>query len=109
MPLSTLVYDRLLGTDERSFAVFGGVTLVGSVSFEDVRKIPREKWDETPVREIMTPASQLGSVGPREPAAAAYRELIERGLRQLPVIEDGRFLGFFRRSDVARWLELQHT
>jgi Zn-dependent protease len=109
MPLGTLVYEKLLGTDERSFAVFDGATLVGSVSFEDVRKIPRGKWDETPVREIMTPASQLGSVGPREQAADAYRELIERGLRQLPVIENGRLLGFFRRSDVARWLQLQHS
>jgi len=108
MPLGTLVYDRLLGTDERSFAVFDGAMLLGSVSLEDVRKIPRDKWDSTPVREVMTPASQLGPVGPRDQAGDAYRELIERGLNQVPVVEDGRLLGFFRRSDVARWLELQH-
>lgn len=107
MPLSALVYDRLLGTDERSFAVFDGDVLAGSVSQEDVRKVPRDRWDSTPVRDVMTPTDRLGALAPGQPAADVYRQLIDRGIRQLPVLEGGRLLGFFRLRDVARWLELQ--
>ena len=107
MALSTLVYDHLLGTDERSFAVFDGAALAGSVSLEDVRRVPRERWDATTVREVMTPADRLGSVSPDEPAAEAYRTLLERGIRQVPVVEEGRLLGFLRQSEVVRWLQMQ--
>ena len=107
MTLGTLVYEHVIGTDERSFAVLDNGALSGSVSIDDVRKIPRARWDATTVRDVMTPAGQLGSIRPGARAAEAYRELAARGMRQIPVVEDGHLMGFFRLSDVTRWLELQ--
>ncbi|MCC6191628.1 MAG: CBS domain-containing protein [Anaerolineales bacterium] len=94
-------------TDERGFAVVEGDRLVGMVCLEDVRAVPRAQWETTPVRQVMTPASDITVVGPREDATEALNKLATRDVRQMPVIEAGRLVGMLRRRDILRWLQLQ--
>ena len=106
IPVSTLVHDHIMGTDERAFPVIDNDRLVGLVCIEDVRKVPREKWDTTTVGEIMTPANQLAVATPREDATDALNDLARRDVNQLPVMEGGRLVGMLRRRDIMRWLQL---
>jgi Zn-dependent protease/CBS domain-containing protein len=107
LPLSRLVDDYLLKTDERAFPVVDGDQLAGLVCLEDVRRVPRTEWETTPVSQIMTPASKLELVSPREDATQALQKLGRRDVRQMPVVQDGRVVGMLRRRDVLRWLQLQ--
>jgi CBS domain-containing protein len=34
--------------------------------------------------------------------------MAQRGVHQLPVVEDGRLLGLLTRADVLRYLQLRH-
>jgi Zn-dependent protease/CBS domain-containing protein len=108
-PLSTvgdLVYNDVMGTDDHGFPVLRDGRLVGLVTLEDVRKVPRENWDRVAVAEIMTPAEQLVHVTPRDDAAEAMEKLNRRDVRQLPVMENGDLVGLIRRRDLMRWLQL---
>jgi Zn-dependent protease/CBS domain-containing protein len=105
--VSRLVNDWLIGTDERAFPVLEGDQLAGLVCLEDVRKLPRDRWDTTPVREIMTPVGRLSVMPPQEDAATALREISRLDVRQVPVVERGHLLGLLRRQDFVRWLHLQ--
>jgi CBS domain-containing protein len=106
--VADLVDDHFMSTAERAFPVADGDRLLGIVTMADVRKLPRERWPSTPVRDIMTAAPQLVVVTPDESAAAALSKLGQRDVEQLPVVADGnRLLGMLRRSDILRWLELQ--
>jgi CBS domain-containing protein len=107
LPVSRLVYDYVMGADERAFPVMDGERLVGLVCLEDIRKIPREAWDHTTVGEIMTDANHLDVVAPSEDAGDALEKLTRRDVRQAPVVEDGRLVGLLRRRDILKWLELQ--
>ncbi len=107
LPVSDLVYNWMLGTEERAFPVVHGERLAGLVSIEDVRKVTREKWAETTVERIMTPAEQLVVVGPGEGANEALHELTRRDVQQLPVVENGKLVGMLRLRDIMRWLRLQ--
>lgn len=106
IPVSTLVHDYILGTDERSFPVIAGDNLVGLVSLEDVRQVNRDKWVTTKISEIMTPATKLTLATPREDAAEAFNDLSSHDVQQLPVVQDGRLVGMLRQRDVVRWLRL---
>jgi CBS domain-containing protein len=55
----------------------------------------------------MTPREDLVVVGPGDDAAGALREMAQRDVGQLPVVENGRFEGLLRRHDIVRWLHLQ--
>jgi Zn-dependent protease/CBS domain-containing protein len=105
--VSQLVDDFVMKTDERAFPVVDGDRLEGLVCLEDVRQVPRAAWDTTPVSQIMTPASQLTVVAPRDDASQALQKLGQRDVRQIPVVQDGHVVGMLRRRDVLRWLQLQ--
>jgi Zn-dependent protease/CBS domain-containing protein len=106
MTINQLVDDFLLGTDEHAFPVLEGEELVGLVCLEDVRQVPRAEWDNTQVGQIMTPASDLSVVAPREDAVEALRKLSTKDVRQVPVVQNGRLVGMLRRRDILRWLQL---
>jgi Zn-dependent protease/CBS domain-containing protein len=105
--ISNLVYDHVMGTDERSFPVLEEGRLAGVVTLEDIRAVPRDEWERITVREIMTPVGELVVVSPGEDAAEALNKMMQRDVRQLPVVQNGRLVGLLRRRDIMRWLQLQ--
>ena len=105
--LSTLVYDHMMGTSDHAFPVVdGGTRLVGMVTLEDVRKVPRTEWDTTLTRDIMTPASDLSSTTPDADAIDVWNKLQQRDVAQIPVMQGDRLVGLVRRTDIVRWLQL---
>ncbi|HEY7114379.1 MAG TPA: site-2 protease family protein [Thermoanaerobaculia bacterium] len=109
IPVSELVDRFLLGTDERAFPVVDGSagSLAGLVCLDDVRRLPRPRWDQTLVRDIMTPVERLTVIPQREDAAQALREITRLDVRQIPVVDGARLVGLLRRRDFVRWLHLQ--
>lgn len=105
--VSTMVQECIVGTDDYGFPVVNEAgTLLGIVTLQDVRGLPRQEWDRTYVRNIMTPAERLIVVHPGEDASDALNELLQRDIRQLPVMEDGHMVGLVRRRDIMRWLQI---
>jgi len=107
LSVNALVYDFIMKTGESAFPVVEGERIVGMVSLEDVRKVPRDTWDTTTVSRIMTRAEQLTAVSPQENASEALNRLEHRNVRQVPVVQDGRLVGLLRRRDIMRWLQTQ--
>jgi Zn-dependent protease/predicted transcriptional regulator len=105
--VSRLVHDHIMQSDDQAFPIVEAGRLVGLVALEDVRKVPRDAWGETTVRQIMTPATDLVTVSPDEDAAEALNKLMGRDVRQLPVVRDGELVGLLRRRDIIKWLQLR--
>ena len=108
--VETFVRDHLLSTDQKCWPVTSDSDdgqLLGLVSMDDVRRVSQERWPLVTVGEIMTPADELDAVPPTADAEEAFRLLSRRDVEQVPVLEDGRVLGFVRRRDLVRWMSLQ--
>jgi Zn-dependent protease/CBS domain-containing protein len=105
--ITDLVHDHVMGTDDHAFPVMENGGLVGIVTLDDIRAVPRGQWDSTVVREIMTSKRQLVSVSPDEEADDALSRLTQRDVRQLPVLQNGQLMGLLRRRDIIQWLRLQ--
>jgi Zn-dependent protease/CBS domain-containing protein len=105
--LAEIVPELLMTSDERAFPVLQeDRTLLGVISLADVRAVPRERWGETRVRDIMTPFERLATVSPEAPAFRALELMSQRDVAQVPVVDQERFLGMVERRDLARWLEI---
>lgn len=102
-----LVDRHLMGTDERAFPVLEHGRVVGIVTIDDIRKIPRHQWSQKTAGEIMTPLNQVKSLAPDDDAMQAFTQLGQLDVRQIPVMEDGALLGLIRRRDILRYLQLQ--
>ncbi|MDQ3032082.1 MAG: site-2 protease family protein, partial [Myxococcota bacterium] len=101
-----LVYDFLMATDQQAFPVLDGGRLVGIITMQDVRRIPREEWPVTPVSRIMTPVEQLVTIDAGSPASEALEKLASRDVDQIPVLEHGALRGMVRRQDVMKWIAM---
>jgi predicted transcriptional regulator len=77
------------------------------VTLADVRRVPRDAWNTTMVRDIMTSADRLIVAASEEDAADAWNRLMTHDFQQLPVVHSGSFDGLLRRRDIAKWLHLQ--
>jgi predicted transcriptional regulator len=108
LSVDAFVQDRLIVADQQAFPVAEGDRFLGMVTREDVRRLPRESWGETKVRDIMTGVPALAVATPDEGATAAFEKLAARDIEQLPVVEGERLVGLLRRRDLARWLDLQN-
>jgi Zn-dependent protease/CBS domain-containing protein len=106
--VADLVNERLIRGEHRSFLVRhddGG--LAGIVTLSDVRRMPRENWDNARVTDIMTRFADLATIGPNAGLEAALKLLQEREVNQLPVVTDeGRtVVGLLTRAGILRLIE----
>ena len=105
--IANVVAERMLRGDRRSFLVGhddGG--LAGVLTLADVRRIPREHWDETRVTDVMTRFADLATVGPDDDATAALAILQEREIAQMPVVVDGRTpIGMLTLGGILRLID----
>lgn len=106
--VATFVNERLLRGADRAYLVRhddGG--LAGIVTLTDVRRLPREQWDEARVTDIMTRYRDLAVTRPEAALLDALRILQEREVGQLPVVDDDgrRPLGLVTRHGILRLLE----
>jgi CBS domain-containing protein len=70
-------------------------------------EVIRRSINSTAVRDIMTPANQLTVVTSEEDAADTLNKLMQRDVRQLPIMHNGNLVGLLRRRDIVKWLQLQ--
>ena len=106
-PISALVHDSVMGTDEHAFPVVDNGRLVGLVCLHDVRNVDRSRWDSTPISTIMTPREKLITTTPDEEGDDALNKMRREDHRQLPVMQQEQLVGLLRRRDIMRWLQLQ--
>lgn len=106
LPISTLVYDHVMRSDERAFPVMDGDHLVGVIYIENIREVDRSDWDTKTVGQVMVPKNELEVVTPRDDAMDAFQKLAQREMRQIPVVQNGELVGMLRRRDILRWLQM---
>jgi Zn-dependent protease/predicted transcriptional regulator len=104
MPVEEFVYDYVLRQGRRALPVDEDGRLVGLVSMNDVKRVPRADWGHTVVGQIMTRAP-LHTVTPQASLQSAMNLLAEGDYHQLPVVDEaGRLVGMISRADILRYL-----
>jgi Zn-dependent protease len=82
--------------------------LLGTVSVEDVRALPRERWGATLVTEVMKPLENEQVMHLDEDAWDATNRMARTKSDRVLVEEDGRVQGLVTRGSIMRWLQT-HT
>jgi Zn-dependent protease/CBS domain-containing protein len=105
--VSALVNDYILGRSVRAVPVTSESDLLGLVTINRIRQVPKEEWDSTPARFIMIQPAELHTAGPNDDLEAALKTIQEEDFNQLPVVEDGRLVGLLSRSNVMRFFSVR--
>ncbi|MCX6004285.1 MAG: site-2 protease family protein [Chloroflexi bacterium] len=106
-PVDKLVNEVYVKRGMRTAPVVDDNRLVGIITLTDVRKIPQDTWQMTPVSQAMT-RSPLYTVKPDDNMSVAVNLMAEHGVNQLPVVVEDRLVGMLCRADVIRYVQVHH-
>jgi Zn-dependent protease/predicted transcriptional regulator len=101
------VDGQVLTSGRRAFLVVEDGRTLGLVTLADAGRLARERWAETAIAEIMTPAERLRTVAPDAPIAEVLRLMQSHGYNQVPVASDGQVRGWIDRLQLLRLIELR--
>lgn len=104
MSVADLIEGPILRQGMRTFFPESDGQLLGLLTLQEVKEVPREDRDTTPIQAIAHPIDKLHSLNRNDTLWSALQKMDEEGVNQLPVVEDGRLLGLLTRETVLRIL-----
>ena len=106
-PLDRLVQEEVLGGGRRCFVVVDDSHLRGLLTLHEVKAIPRERWGQVTVGEVMTRADRLATVTPQEDLLVALQKMDDANVAQMPVVSGGELLGMISREQVLHYVRVR--
>ena len=104
-PLDWVVRDYVLPQGESCFLVTDGTEAQGVATLGQIKRVPRNQWGWTPMRQIMTPLNHLKPVQASETAYRVLERMMSEGQSLLPVVDGSHFLGLVRQDNLMRFAQ----
>ena len=79
--------------------------LAGMICLSDLQASDESTWGTQQVRAVMTPWERLATIGPEEPAAAAFHRFATTDTDYLAVVQGGRLIGFVDRAGIVSYVQ----
>jgi CBS domain-containing protein len=104
LTLEELVESHFLEKRHQAFPVVENGHLLGLVTLQHVKEVPRDSWKSCRVGDVMREVSQL-TVGPGDTMTRALERMEDVRERRVLVVDDDRLVGIISGSDVTSWLQ----
>ncbi len=93
-----------LPSGRRCFTVMEGDKLIGLVTWHALAAVPRNKWRETRVADIMVPAERLVTARLDEDLTEVLDKMAQSDINQMPVMDNGKYVGMVTRANIIAFL-----
>ncbi len=104
MTISRLVDEYFMKHRFTSFPVCQSGRILGIITLNSVKGIPRESWGNKTIDSAITPIPDEFLLHPEEETVEAMRKILTSDLGRLPVVENGRIVGILSRKDIMNLL-----
>ncbi len=99
--------DYFLHYKYGAFPVVYGSTTHGLVTLQHMKEVPREKWSETRVSQILSPLKDTMVLRPDTDASDVMMKMATQNTGRALVMEDGELIGILSRTDMMRYMQMQ--
>jgi Zn-dependent protease len=107
MSLLELVEGVMYRTHHQLYPVTEDGRLMGCVGAPQVKEVPRERWDDVRVWDVLERCSPENTIGANEDAVRALSRMRRTGRSRLMVTDRGRLVGIIALKDVLALLALK--
>jgi CBS domain-containing protein len=102
LSLEELAESYFMKYHYKMFPVVENGRLLGCISMEQAKEIPRDRWGERRVGDLAESCSGENTIPPDSDVMEALSAMNRRGKSRLMVVEDGRLLGIITTRDIMR-------
>ena len=104
LTIKELVDEYIFRTTLRCFPVVDDGHVLGVITLQHVKEIPRERWETTRVEEAMTPFDEMKAVRMDDDLHTIMQRMAEEGANEFPVVEDGKLMGVVARDNLVGFI-----
>lgn len=107
LSLDTVVEHVVLPSGRHCFPVVDGERVDGILTLRQISAVPRGRWPTTRVQDVMVPWTEAKTVRPDDELTTALALMTSADAEQLPVVDDGRFLGMVGHDGLLAFLRMR--
>jgi Zn-dependent protease/CBS domain-containing protein len=107
LTLAHLYDDYIYKYHYKMFPVVSDNALMGVVTVDRLKQVPREEWDKHTVREIADTCTEGNTIDPNEDATKALEKMNQSGSSRLMVVERGKIVGILALRDLLKFLSIK--
>lgn len=107
--IDEMVREIALQRPFATYPVLAEDQYAGMVGLDQVRRVAREEWMRTPVRQIMTLAALDPPVAPDDDLLAVLERMLREDRKVFAVVADGRVVGILSRVDILKLYRVRTT
>jgi Zn-dependent protease/predicted transcriptional regulator len=96
---------EVLRTGRRCHLVLGNGDLVGLITLQNARQVPREEWATTSIQAAMLPRDRIQWAHGDESALHVLERMQENDINQMPVLREGHVVGMLSRDAMLRVIQ----
>jgi Mg/Co/Ni transporter MgtE len=104
LTIDSFVHSYVLPQSRRCFLLTDKGQLTGMVTLHNVKEVPKARWGETSIGEIMTPLDSVRRVQVTDDAFAVLSLIDSEDLNQVPVMDGEHLVGLISRDNVIRFI-----
>ena len=105
--IESFVKDYVYATHADFYPVVEGDRLVGGLAARQLRRVPKSRWRNLSVAEVMTPLSPDTVVSPAADVAQALTAMRRTGRSHVMVAEGAKLRGVVAFSELQRYLSFK--
>ncbi|HYG34582.1 MAG TPA: CBS domain-containing protein, partial [Clostridia bacterium] len=102
--VKTMVEDFLYKYPYKFYPVVQDGHLIGCVTIDQVKQVPKEEWERRTVESVAKPCSRENVIDPQADAAKALSTMSQTQASRLMVVEHGQLLGIVALKDLLNYL-----
>jgi Zn-dependent protease/CBS domain-containing protein len=104
LAVGDFVMEHALRRGQRALPVLADGQLVGIMSLTDAKHLDQEAWSTTRVGNVMT-RMPLRTLSPDANLDDALRLMVDNGVHQLPIVQNGSLVGVVSRAALMQYLQ----
>jgi Zn-dependent protease/predicted transcriptional regulator len=105
--LNQLVTDYMYRYHFKMFPVVDGDSLLGCITTNEIKTVPREEWGMRTVGQVAATCSSMNAVSADTDAVEALRIMSLRNKSRLLVVEGSRLVGIISLKDLLQFIALK--
>jgi Zn-dependent protease/CBS domain-containing protein len=107
LTLDRLIDQVVLPTGQHRLLVVEDGALLGFLTLDRIKSVPRDRRHTTRVQDVMVPRAELEVVQTHDPLTTVLQRMADGDIDQLPVVDGGRLFGMIDRESLLTFIELQ--
>jgi len=90
------------------FPVLREGVVIGIVAVDQIKKLARDSWPQTPIGKVTFVLTEDLVITPRENVSVAMNKLFNNGIGRVLVMDQGQLLGIVSRTDILNYMRIRN-